>query len=87
MNSNQKVDEFQSESSNKFCARRLEDKLVNHKIEFRWCFLSMDLSSIHHNREMPSGFAFYVCVMDATLPSKGTAHRANRTSEKAWPDI
>ena len=26
-------------------------------------------------------------VMDATLPSKGTAHRANRTFEKAWPNI
>ena len=62
--------------------RKLEDKLLNHRIEFRSFFLPMDLSSLHHNREMPSGFTLYLCVSDVTLPAKGTAHRANRNAGK-----
>lgn len=64
--------------------RKLEDKFIQHHIEFRSFFLPMDLSGLHHNRDMPAGFTFYLCVSDATLPSKGTAHRANRGASKAW---
>lgn len=70
-----------------FCSlpntRKLEDKLIQHHIEFRSFFLPMDLNGLHHNRDMPAGFTLYLCVSDATLPSKGTAHRANRGASKA----
>ena len=70
-----------------FCSlpntRKLEDKLIQHHIEFRSFFLPMDLTGLHHNRDMPAGFTLYLCVSDATLPSKGTAHRANRGASKA----
>jgi hypothetical protein len=62
--------------------RKLEDKLLNHRLEFRTFFLPMDLSQLHHNREMPAGFTFFLCVSDTTLPAKGTAHRANRNAGK-----
>ena len=62
--------------------RKLEDKLVQHRIEWRLFFVPVDLSDIHGRREMPSAFSWYLCVADSTLPSKGTAHRANRTAEK-----
>ena len=63
--------------------RKLEDKLEAHRIEFRSFFLPMDLNSVHHNRDMPAGFTLYLCVADTTLPSKGTAYRANRSAGKA----
>ena len=78
-------------TSNKMCfsiwsfwpwLRKLEDKLLNHRIEFRSFFLPMDLGQLHHNREMPAGFTLYLCVSDCTLPAKGTAHRANRNAGK-----
>ena len=63
--------------------RKLEDKLEGHRIEWRSFFLPMDLQSVHHNRDMPAGFSLYLCVADTTLPSKGTAYRANRSAGKA----
>lgn len=63
--------------------RKLEDKLEAHRIEWRSFFLPMDLQSVHHNRDMPAGFSLYLCVADTTLPSKGTAYRANRSAGKA----
>ena len=64
--------------------RVLEDKLDNHRVEFRTFVLTMDMADVHNNREMPAGFTMYLCVSDATLPAKGTAHRTNRNSaEKA----
>ena len=63
--------------------RKLEDKLLYHRLEFRPFFIPMDRSHLHHNREMPCGFTLYLCVGDPTLPAKGTAHRANRNAGKA----
>lgn len=63
--------------------RKLEDKLVDHKLEFRSFFLPMDLTGLHHNRDMPGGFTFYMIVSDSCLPAKGTAHRASRSAGKA----
>ena len=63
--------------------RKLEDKLEGHRIEWRSFFLPMDLNTVHHNRDMPAGFTLYLCVADTTLPSKGTAYRANRNAGKA----
>ena len=63
--------------------RRLEDKLNDHKIEFRQFFMPLDISGLHHNRSMPGEFVFYLCVADMCLPSQGTAHRANRGIGKA----
>ncbi|CAK9115722.1 unnamed protein product [Durusdinium trenchii] len=62
--------------------RKLEDKLLFHQMEFRSFFLPVDHTSLHHNRDMPGGFTFYLIVSDATLPRSGTAHRANRSAEK-----
>ena len=62
--------------------RKVEDKLTNFHIETRHFFVPMDLSEVHCNRGMPAGFTMYLCVGDASLPSKGTAHRANRAAEK-----
>ena len=63
--------------------RKLEDKLLYHRLEFRSFFVPLDRSHLHHNREMPSGFLMYLVVGDSTLPAKGTAHRANRNAGKA----
>lgn len=63
--------------------RKLEDKLVHHRLEWRPFFLPVDTSELHGCREMPAGFQWYLIVSDSTLPSKGTAHRANRGAEKA----
>ena len=62
--------------------RKLEDKLNHHRLEFRHFTLQIDVRSLHGSREMPAGYTFYICVADSTLPSKGTAHRANRNAEK-----
>lgn len=63
--------------------RKLEDKLNDYKIEFRQFFVPVDLNALHHNRSMPGGFLFYLCVADMCLPSQGTAHRASRGTGKA----
>lgn len=56
---------------------------MHHRLEFRPFFLPVDTSELHGCREMPAGFQWYLIVADSTLPSKGTAHRANRGAEKA----
>lgn len=64
--------------------RVFEDKLVHHRVEFRPWVLTMDMTDVHSNRELPAGYTMYLCVSDTTLPAKGTAHRTNRNSaEKA----
>ena len=63
--------------------RKLEDKLVQHWIELRPFFLPVDVSNLNGNREMPAGYQWNICVLDSTLPAKGTAHRASRGAEKA----
>eukprot|EP00438_Fugacium_kawagutii_P036575 Skav211972 [mRNA] locus=scaffold1330:1253:3988:+ [translate_table: standard] len=59
-------------------SKRLEDKLVQHKIEIRPFVLPIDVSGLNGNREMPCGYSWSICVLDTTLPAKGTAHRAAR---------
>lgn len=56
---------------------------MQHRIEIRPFFLPIDTSALNGNREMPSGYQWSICVLDSTLPAKGTAHRANRGCEKA----
>lgn len=63
--------------------RKLEDKLVQHRVEIRPFFLPVDQNGLNGNREMPSGFQWAICVLDSTLPTKGTAHRATRGADKA----
>ena len=63
--------------------RKLEDKLVQHRIEMRPFFVPVDTSQLNGNRDMPSGFQWAIAVLDSTLPSKGTAYRANRGVDKA----
>ncbi|CAK9008793.1 Uncharacterized protein SCF082_LOCUS10019 [Durusdinium trenchii] len=67
---------------NKVGQWKLEDKLNDYKIEFRQFFVPVDLNALHHNRSMPGGFLFYLCVADMCLPSQGTAHRASRGTGK-----
>ena len=62
--------------------RKLEDKLVNHRIEIRPFFLPVDGTILNGNTERPSIFQWSILVMDSTLPAKGTAHRASRGTEK-----
>ena len=62
--------------------RKVEDKLTSFHIETRQFFVTMDLSDVHCNRDMPAAFTMMLCVGDASLPAKGTAHRANRSAEK-----
>lgn len=58
--------------------RKLEDKLESRKIELRLAVINMNTDDLHRNRECPSAYPIWLGVVDSTLPSKGTAHRALR---------
>lgn len=58
--------------------RKLEDKLLNHKVELRPFCLNLNTTHIHQNRDLPSAYVSFLGVADSTLPNKGTAHRAVR---------
>ena len=53
------------------------------KVELRQCSLNMNVEDLHKNREVPAAFPIQIGVVDATLPSKGTAHRKVRGA----PDV
>ena len=56
--------------------RRLEDKLLTHKVELRMVVININTTDVHQNRDFPSAYPCFIGVPDCTLPSKGTAHRS-----------
>ena len=58
--------------------RKLEDKLLAHKIELKPFIINVDQKDIHRNRDLPAAFIAFMGVVDSTLPLKGTAHRVVR---------
>ncbi|CAE6950443.1 unnamed protein product [Symbiodinium sp. CCMP2592] len=60
--------------------RKLEDKFLDNNIELKPFFLNMDISNVHGNRDIPSSFVCYLGLLDSTLPTKGTLHRAWRSA-------
>lgn len=67
--------------------RKLEDKLLVHKIELRPLTLNLNLEDLRKNREMPAGFLCFLGVADSTLPQRGVAHRSVRGSPEAEMQI
>ena len=65
-----------------FC-RRLEDKFQENCIELKPFFLNMDTTNVHGNRDIPASFICYLGIIDSTLPTKGTLHRASRNAAVA----
>ena len=63
--------------------RKLEDKLLNHKIELRPWTLNLNLCDLHKNRVLPGAFMCYLGVADSTLPMRGVAHRSVRGAPEA----
>ena len=65
--------------------RAIEDKMVTYQMDLRPIFINADLSRLHRNSERPSLYSGWICVPDAFLPLKGTAHRAVKDSEAMKP--
>lgn len=47
-------------------------------MDLRAFTLNISLDEVHKNRDLPSAFVCWLGVLDITLPSRGTAHRAVR---------
>ncbi|CAK9060296.1 unnamed protein product [Durusdinium trenchii] len=63
--------------------RKLEDKLMNHRVDLRPFTLNMSLEDLHQNRQLPGAFLCFLGIVDTTLPLRGTAHRAVRGTPEA----
>ena len=62
------------------CSRKVEDKFAEHGVELKSFCLNLDTSSLHGNRDTPAVFNCWLGVLDHTLPTKGTLHRASRAT-------
>ena len=60
--------------------RKVEDKFAEHGVELKSFCLNLDTSKIHGNRDTPAVFNCWLGILDHTLPTKGTLHRASRST-------
>jgi len=65
--------------------RSIEDKMVSYQMDLRPIYINADLSRLHRNSERPALYNGWICVPDAFLPLKGTAHRAIKDAEAVKP--
>ena len=58
--------------------RKLEDKMIQMRMELRPFHLNISLKSLHGNCEQPSCYTAWLAVLDCTLPTKGVQYRMVR---------
>ena len=60
--------------------RKVEDKFAEHGVELKSFCINLDASNLHGNRDTPAVFNCSLGVLDHTIPTKGTLHRASRAT-------